>query len=85
MSFTVKKGFRFEKWWLMEESFKGVVEKAWSLSCPEIKSIDIWQFSVRTFRKLVRGWAANQIAFLNKTKSQLSQEYKLLDKALEES
>jgi hypothetical protein len=53
--FYGKKRFRFEKWWLMEESFKDVVEKAWSLSCPEIKSIDMWQSRVRTFRKLVRG------------------------------
>jgi len=46
--------------------------------------IDVWQFRVRTFRRLVRGWAANQVVVLNKTKANLSQEYKVLDKALEE-
>jgi len=82
--FYGKKRFRFEKWLLSEESFKKVVEKAWTWSCNDRKSIDIWQFRVRTFRRLVRGWAANQIAINNKTKVQLSQEYNILDKVLEE-
>lgn len=47
------------------------------------KSIDIWQFRVRTFRKLVRGWATNQVATLNKAKASLSQEYMVLDQASE--
>lgn len=67
----------------MDESFHKVVEKAWSMSCNETRVIDIWQFRVRNFRKLVRGWAVNQVALLNKTKNALSQEYNLLDLALE--
>jgi plasmid maintenance system killer protein len=78
------KRFRFEKWWLQEEPFRQVAEKAWSIPCQENKVIDVWQFRVRTFRRLVRGWAANQVVVLNKTKANLSQEYKVLDKALEE-
>jgi exonuclease III/plasmid maintenance system killer protein len=81
--FYGKKRFRFEKWWLLETSFKSVVEKAWSLPCSEKKSIDIWQFRVRSFRRLVRGWAANQVALNNRAKVQLSAEYNLLDQALE--
>lgn len=54
------------------------------MPCKETKIIDIWQFRVRTFRKLVRGWAANQVSLLNKSKVKLSQEYRMLDKALEE-
>jgi hypothetical protein len=51
--FYGKKRFRFEKWWLLETSFKSVVEKAWSLPCSEKKSIDIWQFRVRSFHRLI--------------------------------
>jgi len=83
-AFYGKKRFRFEKWWLQEENFRQVVDKAWSIPCHESSAIDVWQFRVRTFRRLVRGWAANQVAALNKTKVSLSQEYKILDEALEE-
>lgn len=61
-----------------------MVEKAWSVTCQESNILDIWQFRVRTFRRLVRGWAANQVALLNKTKASLAQEYNVLDRALEE-
>lgn len=43
-----KKIFRFEKWWLEKESFYKVVDKAWLTPCKEEKSIDRWQFKVRT-------------------------------------
>jgi hypothetical protein len=32
MSVLEKKRFRFEKWWLEKESFRGMVEKAWNSS-----------------------------------------------------
>ena len=54
-AFYGKKRFRFEKWWLLEESFTEVVKKAWTLPCSENRSIDVWQFRVRSFRRLVRG------------------------------
>lgn len=46
--------------------------------------MDVWQFRVRNFKKLVRGWAANQVALLNKTKASLTQEYNVLDKISKE-
>lgn len=78
------KKFRFEKWWLQDDNFRKVVEKAWSIPCTESTPIDIWQFRIRTFRRLVRGWAANQVALLNKEKSKLSREYTILEQASEQ-
>jgi hypothetical protein len=37
--------------------------------------MDIWQFKVRTLRRMIRGWAANEIAAQNKTKVELSKEF----------
>jgi hypothetical protein len=62
-----KKHFRFEKWWLNMESFSQVVKKAWSTPCTASRSIDVWQFRM-TLRRLVRGWAMNEVARLNKYK-----------------
>lgn len=62
MLFFGKKRFRFEKWWLEEASFSDIVEKAWNLPCDARKSIDVWQFRIRNFRRLARGCAANQLA-----------------------
>lgn len=63
-----------------KESFRKVIEKAWSMPCSELRNIDVWQFRVRTFRRLVRGWASNQVALLNKSKVRLYQEHDDLDK-----
>jgi hypothetical protein len=41
--------------------------------------MDIWQFKVRTLRILVRGWADNVVAELNKHKQEVVAEYNLLD------
>lgn len=82
--FFGKKKFRFEKWWLKRDSFKEVVVKAWNMQCPDTKSIDIWQFRVRTVRKLVRGWASNKVASLNKQKNVLVVEYTNLDSEAEQ-
>ena len=54
MSFG-KKYFRFEKWWLEKDSFRELVKKVWSTPCEERNSLDIWQFRIRLFRKMVRG------------------------------
>lgn len=75
----VKKRFRFEKWWLNLDSFAKLVEKAWSTPCTATKSIDIWQFKMGTLRRLVRGWAMNEVAKLNKTKVELALEHYHLD------
>ena len=78
-----KKHFCFEKWWLEKDSFFKLVEKVWSAPCGETKSIETWQFRVRLFRKMVRGWAANEVAALNKEKLSLALEYNFLDKEAE--
>lgn len=77
--FYGKKRFRFGKWWLQEENFRNVVQKAWTTPCQETSSLNRWQVRVRNFRKMVRGWAANQVAILNKTKTELAKEYETLD------
>jgi hypothetical protein len=53
------------------------------VNCPNTKSFDRWQFRVRTFRRLARGWACN-LATLNKHKSKLSREYDSLEKVAED-
>uniref|UniRef100_A0A0A9FC23 Uncharacterized protein n=1 Tax=Arundo donax TaxID=35708 RepID=A0A0A9FC23_ARUDO len=62
MSFSKKKRFRFEKWWLEKKNFRELVVKAWSLPCNAIDPMEVWQFRVRSFRKLARGSAANEVA-----------------------
>jgi hypothetical protein len=57
-----KKKFRYEKLWLERPYLREVVKKAWAAHCPMSEAIDIWQFRLRTFRGLVRGWGANVIA-----------------------
>jgi hypothetical protein len=41
--------------------------------------MDRWQNKVRVFRRLVRGWTANVVAELNKTKHSIAVEYNFLD------
>jgi hypothetical protein len=77
--FFGKKRFRFEKWWLNMDSFSSVVQKAWNAPCTASKSIDVWQFRIRTLRRMVRGWAMNETAKLHKTKVELTLEYNNLD------
>jgi hypothetical protein len=63
-----KKRFRFEKWWLERSDFRSMVERAWSLDCSGLTSMDRWQNKIRYFRRLIRGCAANVIAELNRHK-----------------
>jgi hypothetical protein len=74
-----KKKFRFEKWWLERDDFKEVVSKAWGEECRLSDPMDIWQFRMRTFRRLVRGWAANVTAELSMHKHSVTAEYNMLD------
>lgn len=64
-----KKRFRVERWWLEKESFREIVTKTWSTPCSLKGSLDRWQFRIRTFRRLTRGWAANEVASMNKQKA----------------
>jgi hypothetical protein len=74
-----KKKFRLEKWWLEKENFKEVASKAWSTPPRGEKPIDIWQSKIRTFRRLARGWASNEIASMNKEKTSLAMEFNKLE------
>lgn len=74
-----KKKFRFEKWWLERDDFKPLIVKAWSTHCNESNPLDVWQFRIRTLRRLVRGWAANVTAALNREKKDIANEYSILD------
>jgi hypothetical protein len=60
-----------------------MVQKAWDTPCNLARSIYRWQFRIRTFRILVRGWATNEIAAQNKTKVALSQEFTRLESLAE--
>jgi hypothetical protein len=73
------KKFRFEKWWLERSDFMDMVEKVWKLECKETDPMEVWQFRVRSFRKLIRGWASNVIAELNKYKQTVVAEFNFLD------
>ena len=81
--FFGKKLFRFEKWWLHNESFAKVVEKVWAQPCQATNSLDVWQVRIRTLRRFARGWAANEVASMNKEKVVLALEYNDLEKGME--
>ena len=78
-----KKRFRFEKWWLEKESFSRIVEKAWETPCTLTNCLDRWQFRVRTLRRMIRGWAANEVASQNRVKVELSKEFTRLESLAE--
>ncbi|KAJ1276319.1 hypothetical protein BS78_05G205600, partial [Paspalum vaginatum] len=74
-----KKKFRFEKWWLEIPTFREVVTRAWSSPGEGKKAIDRWQAKIRHLRKVIRGWAANEVATLNKEKTALAAGFNKLD------
>jgi hypothetical protein len=74
-----KKRFRFEKWWLERSDFNELVSKVWSLECKVSDPMEIWQFGVRSFRRVVRGWANNVVAEMNKYKRIVAVEFNHLD------
>lgn len=55
------------------------MERAWNTPCTVTSILDKWQFKVRTLRRLVRGWAMNEVDKLNRYKSELVVEYNDLD------
>jgi hypothetical protein len=63
-----KKKIKFQRWWLEREDFKKVGWKAWDVQCNSRIAMGVWQFKIRNLRRLVRGWAANVTAKLNKQK-----------------
>jgi hypothetical protein len=74
-----KKTFRFERWWLERADFKEVVIKAWNTHCNSLDPIEVWQSKIRVLRRMMRGWANNVVAELNKYKHVVAAEYNLLD------
>jgi hypothetical protein len=66
--FRMKKKFRFEKWWMEREDFNEVVNRAWNSSAGEGYAMYTWQNKIRNFRRMVRGWASNVVAELNRNK-----------------
>jgi hypothetical protein len=74
-----KKKFKFEKWWLEIEDFSEVVLKAWNLRCEVDDPMEVWQSKVSIFRRLVRGWASNVVAELNRHKQTVAAEFNCLD------
>jgi DNA-binding Xre family transcriptional regulator len=59
------------------------VTKAWEGSDGGKTVIDKWQYKIRTLRRIVRGWAANEVSAMNKTKVILAEEYNKLDELAE--
>lgn len=45
------------------------------MPCNLTDSMDRWQFRIRTLRRMVRGWEANELAAQNKKKSELSKSF----------
>ena len=71
--------FRFEKWWLQREDFPDIVKKAWETPCSYSDPIDVWQFKLRLLRRKIKGWAWNINAEIKKKKSDLLEEFDILD------
>ena len=63
--------FRFEKWWLEQESVYDIVKNSWNTPCHFTRAIDIWQFKLRTLRRKLKGWSLNINADLEKNKLSL--------------
>jgi hypothetical protein len=59
------------------------VSKVWSLECKVSDPMEIWQFGVRSFRRVVRGWANNVVAEMNKYKQIVVVEFNHLDLEVE--
>jgi hypothetical protein len=74
-----KKKFIFKKWCLERPDFRDVVMKAWNTPCPQSDPMDPWQNKIRKLRRVVRDWANNVVAELNKHKQAVAAEYNWLD------
>jgi hypothetical protein len=74
-----KKKFRFEKWWLERGDFREVVMKAWNTLSSLADPMEVWQNKIRNLRRMVRGWASNVVAELNKYEQAVTAEYNWLD------
>jgi hypothetical protein len=73
--------FRFEKWWLEVKGFEDIVKKTWSNRCPFSDPMEVWQFKIRSLRKMVKGWSRNIEAEMKK--KSIMDELDQLDKVAE--
>jgi hypothetical protein len=64
---------------LERAEFRDVVKKAWGESYNSADFMEIWQCKIRSFRRRVRGWAANVVAELNREKQAIAAELNWLD------
>jgi uncharacterized protein YdcH (DUF465 family) len=71
--------YKFEKWWVLREDFRELVEKSWNAPTKGKTAIDKWQDKVRWFRKTTKGWSRNIKADLRRLKKDLMEEYDSLD------
>lgn len=53
--------------------------QTWNLGCKLSDPMDVLQFRIRAFRRLVRWWANNVIAEMNKYKQVVVAEFNFLD------
>jgi hypothetical protein len=74
-----KSSYKFEKWWLLREDFSDLVAKSWNAPTKGKSAIEVWQEKVRRFRKTTKGWRRNIVADLRQLKSEMMEEYELLD------
>jgi hypothetical protein len=70
-----KKKFIFEKWWLKRAEFKDIVNKVWGEIGSSLDPMEIWQSKIRSLRKVIRGWATNVVAELNREKKFVAVEF----------
>jgi hypothetical protein len=61
------KRFKIKKWWMERGEFNDLVMRVWNTQYRG-SSLVVWQEKTRIFKKMVRGWAANVIAEINKHK-----------------
>lgn len=71
--------FKFEKWWLLREDFKGIVERSWNAPVYGHTAIERWKNKIRRLRRVCKGWSKNIEAALRNLKKDLMHEYDLLD------
>lgn len=63
----------------MREDFKPLVEKLWSELAKRATAIERWQFKIRKFRKLTKGWSKNIEAEFKNLKRDMMAEFDALD------
>jgi len=66
-----------------KESLSKILEKARETPSTLTNCLDRWQFRVGTLRRMIRGWATNEVAVQNRAKVELSKEFTRLESLTE--